>query len=144
MADRCSPAERSAIMARVRATNTGPELVVRRLVHRLGYRFRLHRRDLPGTPDLVLPRYRSVVFVHGCFWHRHDCRHGRRQPATNQAYWIPKLARNVERDAAVRKSLEESGWRVLTIWECQIGRSDLGDRIDRFLRGKSSNLRLAE
>lgn len=139
MADRCSPAERSAIMARVRATNTRPELVVRRLVHRLGYRFRLHRRDLPGTPDLVLPKYGAVVFVHGCFWHQHDCRHGRRQPATNQAYWIPKLARNVERDVAARKSLQELGWRVLTVWECQINKSDLEDRIDGFLRGKSSD-----
>lgn len=138
MADRCSPAERSAIMARVRAVNTGPEVVVRRLVHRLGYRFRLHRRDLPGTPDIVLPRYRAVVFVHGCFWHQHDCRHGRRQPATNQAYWLPKLARNVKRDAAARNALEELGWRVLTIWECQIGDSDLGVRIADFLRGNNS------
>ena len=80
-------------MARVRAANTRPEIAVRRLVHRLGYRFRLHRRDLPGTPDLVLPKYRAVVFVHGCFWHQHSCPRGRRQPASNRAYWGPKLAR---------------------------------------------------
>ena len=125
-------------MARVKAANTSPEVAVRRLVHGLGYRFRLHRRNLPGTPDLVLPKHRAVVFVHGCFWHQHDCRRGCRQPATNQAYWIPKLARNVERDAATRNALEELGWRVLTIWECQIGDSDLGVRIADFLRGNGS------
>ena len=122
-------------MARVKAANTRPEIVVRRLVHRLGYRFRLHRRDLPGTPDLVLPKYRAVVFVHGCFWHQHSCPRGRRQPASNQMYWDPKLARNVERDASARNALEGMGWRVFTIWECQIGATDLGECIDRFLRG---------
>ena len=121
-------------MARVKSGNTGPEVVVRRLVHRLGYRFRLHRRDLPGTPDLVLPRHRAVVFVHGCFWHQHHCRRGRRQPSSNQAYWGPKLARNVERDASARSALARMGWRVLTIWECEVGAPDLGGRIDRFLQ----------
>ena len=121
-------------MARVKATNTRPEIAVRRLVHRLGYRFRLHRRDLPGTPDLVLPKHRTVVFVHGCFWHQHDCRRGRRQPASNQAYWSPKLARNVARDASAKSALERLGWRVLTIWECQVTTLGLADRIDRFLR----------
>lgn len=125
-------------MARVKAANTSPEVAVRRLVHGLGYRFRLHRRNLPGTPDLVLPRHRTVVFVHGCFWHQHNCRRGRRQPATNQAYWIPKLARNVERDAAARNALEELGWRVLTIWECQIGDFNLGVRVASFLCGSGS------
>ena len=134
MKDRFSTDERSAIMARVKAANTRPEITVRRLVHRLGFRFRLHRRDLPGTPDLVLPKHRAVVFVHGCFWHQHSCPRGRRQPASNPSYWGPKLARNVERDASARNALERMGWRVLTIWECQIGRPDLGERIDRFLR----------
>ena len=83
-------------MARVKAADTRPEMAVRRLVHGLGYRFRLHRRNLPGTPDLVLPKYRAVIFVHGCFWHQHCCPRGRRQPASNQEYWGPKLARNVE------------------------------------------------
>ena len=124
-------------MARVRAANTSPEIVVRRLVHRLGYRFRLHRRDLPGTPDLVLPKHRAVIFVHGCFWHQHDCRRGRRQPASNQAYWGPKLARNVERDASARSDLQRMGWRVLTIWECKIAAAGLDDRIDRFLRSST-------
>lgn len=134
MTDRCSAEERSAIMARVRAKNTHPEIAVRRLVHGLGYRFRLHRRDLPGTPDLVLPKHRAVVFVHGCFWHQHDCRRGRRQPASNRAYWGPKLARNVERDRAAESALLRLGWRVFTVWECEITATDLADRIDRFLR----------
>ena len=121
-------------MSRVRAANTRPEIAVRRLFHRLGYRFRLHRRDLPGTPDLVLPKYRAVVFVHGCFWHQHDCRRGRRQPASNRAYWEPKLARNVERDESAKSALRRMGWRVLTIWECQIDEPGLTGRIERFLR----------
>lgn len=121
-------------MARVKGANTRPEIAVRRLVHRLGYRFRLHRRDLPGTPDLVLPKHRAVVFVHGCFWHQHSCPRGRRQPASNPSYWGAKLARNVERDESASNALEGMGWRVLTIWECQIGRPDLGERIERFLR----------
>ena len=120
-------------MARVGTANTGPEIAVRRLVHGLGYRFRLHRRDLPGTPDLVLPRHRTVVFVHGCFWHQHDCRRGR-QPGSNREYWRPKLARNVERDAKARSALREMGWRVLTIWECEIGTSGFRERVGRFLR----------
>ena len=120
-------------MARVKAKNTRPEVAVRRIFHGLGYRFRLHRHDLPGTPDLVLPKYRAVVFVHGCFWHQHSCPRGRRQPASNRMYWGPKLARNVARDATARSSLERMGWRVLTIWECQVGMADLGTVIDRFL-----------
>ena len=122
-------------MARVRAANTVPEMAVRRVVHKLGYRYRLHRRDLPGTPDMVLRKYRAVVFIHGCFWHQHSCRRRRTQPASNQEYWGPKLARNVERDAEASSALEEMGWRVLTIWECEIGALDLGDRINRFLQG---------
>ena len=133
--DRCSRKLRSAIMARVKAANTGPELAVRRVVHGLGYRFRLHRRDLPGTPDLVLPKHRAVVFVHGCFWHQHDCRRGR-PPATNEEYWGPKLKRNVERDASARMALRRMGWRVLTIWECEIGASGFRERVERFLRNR--------
>ena len=140
--DRCSPEARSAIMARVRAANTRPEIAVRRLVHGLGYRFRLQRRDLPGTPDLVLPRHRAVVFVHGCFWHQHTCRRGRRRPASNQAYWGPKLAGNVARDVTARRALEEMGWRVLTIWECEVGGADLDDRIDQFLRERHDQRRI--
>ena len=128
--DRYSREKRSA----VKAANASPEVAVRRLVHELGYRFRLHRLDLPGTPDLVVPRHRAVVFVNGCFWHQHDCRRGRRQPSSNQAYWSPKLARNVERDATARSRLAQMGWRVLTIWEWQVAAPELSDRIERFLR----------
>ena len=134
VSDQCSPAQRSAIMARIRATNTRPEIAVRQLLHRLGYRFRLHRRALPGTPDIVLPKHHAVIFVHGCFWHCHDCSRGRRQPATNRAYWLPKLAKNVERDAHSTVALQRMGWRVLTIWECQVGMPDMADQINRFLQ----------
>lgn len=111
--------EVSARMRRIRKTDTKPELIVRRLAHRLGYRYRLYRRDLPGTPDLVFPRLRKVIFVHGCFWHQHDCPLGRKQPSTNRDYWVPKLARNVERDRSARARLQNDGWRVLVIWECE-------------------------
>ena len=106
-------------MSCVRSTDTTPERVVRTLVHRLGYRFRLHRRDLPGCPDLVLPAHRTVIFVHGCFWHQHRCRRGRRAPQTNRAYWEAKLARNKRRDRRVRDQLRRLGWRVLIVWECE-------------------------
>ena len=106
-------------MSRIRKTNTKPEMVVRRLVHGMGFRFRLHRRDLPGTPDLVFPRLRKVIFVHGCFWHQHSCRLGAKQPTANPDYWLPKLARNVERDHQARMTLVGAGWKVLVIWECQ-------------------------
>jgi len=134
MSDRYSQSKRSAIMARVRAANTRPEIAVRRLVHRLGYRFRLYRRDLPGTPDLVLPKYRAVVFVHGCFWHRHHCARGQVLPASNRAYWQSKLGKNVERDASAMAALRQLGWRVLTIWECEVHTPSLAGRIHRFLR----------
>jgi DNA mismatch endonuclease, patch repair protein len=109
----------SARMSRIRKTNTKPEMVVRRLVHGMGFRFRLHRRGLPGTPDLVFPTLRKVIFVHGCFWHQHSCRLGAKQPSTNPDYWLPKLARNVERDHQARMALVKAGWKVLVIWECQ-------------------------
>ena len=119
MPDSLTPDRRSANMARIRSDNTRPEMVVRRLAHAMGYRFRLHRRDLPGKPDLVFPRRKKVVFVHGCFWHQHPgCRDGR-IPGTNRAYWEPKLARNVERDEAVQSALREAGWRVKVVWECE-------------------------
>lgn len=107
-------------MARIRKFNTRPEMAVRRLAHSLGYRFRLHVRGLPGTPDLVFPSLRKVIFVHGCFWHRHDCRDGRKLPSAKHDYWIPKFARNVQRDASVRQQLRAQGWDVLVVWECQL------------------------
>lgn len=110
---------RSKVMSRIRKTNTKPELVVRRLSHALGFRFRLHRSDLPGTPDLVFPRHRKVILVHGCWWHRHNCRLGRREPKSRRKYWIPKLKGNVARDRKVKRQLRRLGWSVLTVWECQ-------------------------
>ena len=99
--------------------DTKPELIVRRALHRLGYRFRLHRRDLPGNPDIVLPRLKTVIFVHGCFWHRHSCRDGRNMPRTRTNFWKAKFTRNVERDRTARRILRKAGWKVHVIWECQ-------------------------
>ena len=107
-------------MRRIRSKDTNPELVLRRLIHGLGYRFRLHRKDLPGRPDLVFAKRRKIVFVHGCFWHQHpDCREGR-IPGSRLDYWVPKLKKNQIRDAANRALLEEQGWKVLIIWECEL------------------------
>jgi DNA mismatch endonuclease, patch repair protein len=106
-------------MASIKKKDTRPELLVRRIAHRLGYRFRLHRADLPGTPDVVFPRYRAVINVHGCFWHRHDCRLAGKLPSRRAEYWLPKLKRNVERDAANRRELRKLGWRSLVVWECE-------------------------
>ncbi len=106
-------------MSRIKPTNTRPELLVRRALHASGYRFRLHRRDLPGRPDLVLPKHRLAVFVHGCFWHRHTCPRGR-LPKTNSEFWGEKISRNVERDAAAKDRLISLGWAVYTIWECEL------------------------
>lgn len=107
-------------MSRIRGRDTGPEMTVRRAAHRLGHRYRLHRRDLPGTPDLVFPRQRKVLFVHGCFWHRHSrCRFAY-EPKSNVEFWRLKFASNVQRDERVRQELERVGWRVLTLWECEV------------------------
>jgi DNA mismatch endonuclease (patch repair protein) len=112
-------------MRSIRKTDTRPELAVRRLAHRLGFRYRLHRRDLPGTPDLVFPSRKKVIFVHGCFWHQHDCPLGRKKPSANPKYWHPKLARNVARDAQNWERLRALGWDVLVIWECETRDSTL-------------------
>lgn len=107
-------------MSLVRSRDTSPELAVRQALHAAGYRFRLHRKDLPGRPDIVLPRYRTAVQVHGCFWHGHQCRRGRRVPSTNTDYWQAKIRRNRDRDAAAAQDLATGGWRVITVWECSI------------------------
>lgn len=111
--------ERSERMRRVRSRDTKPELLVRGLMHRLGYRFRKHRKDLPGSPDAVFPSRRKVVFVHGCFWHRHDCSAGRRLPKSRIDFWGPKLARNAQRDEENLAHLANMGWRALILWECE-------------------------
>lgn len=119
-ADTFTPAERSAVMRRVKGRDTTPELQVRRLLTRLGVRYRLHRRELPGSPDMTMSGRRLAIFVHGCFWHGHDCRRGARTPKTNVAYWTAKVARNRARDASATAALEALGWRTLTVWECAL------------------------
>lgn len=114
-----SPAERSRVMRAVKSGDTTPELIVRRLVHGLGYRYRLHAGDLPGKPDLVLPRHGKAIFVHGCFWHRHRCSAGQSTPASRVNYWQAKFERNVARDRANLRKLRREGWSVLVVWECQ-------------------------
>jgi DNA mismatch endonuclease, patch repair protein len=121
-------------MRRIRKRDTTPELVVRRIAHALGHRFRLHRRDLPGSPDLTFPRHRKVVLVHGCFWHQHEGCRLKRQPKSRLDYWLPKLARNVARDAEVQARLAEQDWEALVIWECETrDRDGIAARLTRFL-----------
>ena len=110
-------------MRAVKSRDTAPERAVRKIVHRMGYRFSLRRNDLPGKPDLAMPKYRVAIFVHGCFWHGHRCARGAREPKTNVAYWRAKVARNRARDVRVRAELRRRGWRVLTIHECQLRRA---------------------
>lgn len=111
--------KRSALMGRVGATNSAPEMAVRRAAHHLGCRYRLHRRDLPGTPDLVFPKLRKVILVHGCFWHRHEGCVRTTTPRTRRDFWLAKFEANVERDARVRHQLEDLGWEVFVVWECE-------------------------
>ncbi|MDZ7622437.1 MAG: very short patch repair endonuclease [Candidatus Competibacteraceae bacterium] len=112
--------ERSRTMRAVKSRDTAPEMTVRRLIFSMGYRYRLHRKDLPGKPDLVFSIRRKVIFVHGCFWHGHDCRRGAGVPKNNREYWERKIARNRERDCQHSADLERGGWAVLTLWECQV------------------------
>lgn len=118
--DRITSSQRSALMSKVRGKNTRPEEFVRSLLHRMCFRFRLHRKDLAGTPDIVLPKYRAVIFVHGCFWHRHPGCKKASMPQTNKGFWEIKLARNVERHAEITEELEQAGWRVFVVWECEL------------------------
>lgn len=138
MTDIYGPEKRSKIMARVLATGTKPEILVRKVAHGLGYRFRLHKANLAGRPDLVFPRHRKVIFVHGCFWHGHEnCKKAKR-PQTNRAFWDQKLSRNVERDQQNVATLEEAGWAILTVWECETrNRSQVIDKIRYFLEDNS-------
>lgn len=127
---------RSRVMKAVTSADTRLELMVRRSIHRMGYRYRLYRKDLPGTPDLVFPSRRKVIFIHGCFWHQHSCRQGNRLPKSRRDYWIPKLRRNTERDAENKKMLQEMGWDVMVIWECETrkaSRDTLCEKITSFL-----------
>ena len=115
-----NPEIRSRTMRAVKGKDTAPEMMVRRLVHSMGYRYRLHRQDLPGKPDLVFPRLRRIIFVHGCFWHGHECSRGARMPKANRAYWQNKIARNSLRDTKSVAALQSQGWQVSIIWECEL------------------------
>jgi DNA mismatch endonuclease (patch repair protein) len=132
--DTISKEARSALMARIRSKNTKPERVVRSILHRLGFRFRLHRKDLPGKPDIVLPRHRKIIFIHGCFWHGHSCALASK-PKSNQDYWREKIKNNRLRDHRVRRELIKQGWSVLELWECEIRKeTSLTDKLEAFMR----------
>lgn len=120
MMDNLTIEKRSANMRRIKSKDTSPELIVRKIIHKMGYRFRLHRKDLPGKPDLTFPSKKKVVFVHGCFWHQHENCEISRIPKSNRQYWVPKLRRNKFRDQEHQNSLKKLGWKVLVIWECEI------------------------
>ena len=135
MTDTLTIAERSRLMAKIRGKNTAPERAVRSLLHRAGYRFRIHVRGLPGTPDIVLPKHRAVVFVHGCFWHRHSGCKIAAMPKSHRKFWAAKFARNVANDRKCRRQLRRRGWRVATIWECQLKQPErVLAKINRLLR----------
>lgn len=118
--DTVDPKKRSEIMSHIRGKNTKPELLIRSLLHRSGFRFRIHRRDLPGCPDIVLPKYKTIIFVHGCFWHQHSGCKKSTLPQTNITFWKNKLKKNSDRDLFVQNELEKSGWKVIIIWQCEI------------------------
>ena len=127
--------KRSAIMSKIRHFDTPPERAVRSVLHRMGYRFRIHRRDLPGNPDIVLPRHKKIILVHGCFWHGHSfCTKGRRRPKTNSNLWKAKIEGNAQRDRLNLKRLRRRGWKVLVVWECQVGKATaIPKMLERFL-----------
>ena len=138
MADRLTPLKRSALMAKIKSKDTGPELRVRRVAHALGYRFRLHRKDLPGRPDLVFPRLRKAIMVHGCFWHRHPGCKQASKPKSRVDFWQAKFLRNMARDADALMALEILGWDVLVVWECEtegVAGKGLEERVRGFLGG---------
>lgn len=138
MVDIYDKIKRSSVMSRVATRNTGPEMTVRRIVFSLGYRYRLHVKNLPGSPDIVLPRHRKVILVHGCFWHRHCCRAGR-PPTSNTEFWLPKLQKNVERDRRNVVALQSLGWQCLIIWQCELKQPDaVAVRIKSFLAPEGS------
>lgn len=132
--DTLTPTQRSERMGRVRGKDTKPELIVRRILHALGYRYRLHRRDLPGCPDLVFGPRRQVIFVHGCFWHRHKCSLGDRMPKSRVDFWKPKLEANQQRDRQQQAALRRLGWQILVVWECELAHEEqLQNKLIAFL-----------
>ena len=129
MADVVSPEVRSRMMSGIRGKDTKPEMIVRRGLHAMGFRYKLHDKRLPGRPDLVLPKYRAVIFVHGCFWHKHDCKYFK-WPKTRKEFWRSKIEKNVARDKTAMEVLKNSGWRVAVVWECSFrDASDVSERI---------------
>lgn len=129
---------RRRTMQAVKSKDTGPEMTVRRLAHRMGYRFRLHSKYLPGRPDMVFPRLRKVVFVHGCFWHGHTCVRGARVPTRNRDYWLEKVQRNRLRDASALRSIKERGWDATVLWECEIRNEEqIANALQTFLESKT-------
>jgi DNA mismatch endonuclease (patch repair protein) len=137
MTDVFTKDKRSWIMSRVKGRDTKPEILVRSLVHRMGFRFRLHRRDLPGKPDIVLPRHKKVIFVHGCFWHGHKQCSRSKRPTTNERFWNKKLDGNIERDKRFRRKLHRMGWKVVVVWQCETRNPEkLLQKLERFLYGE--------
>lgn len=135
MADKFTPEERSRIMSRVRNRDTKPEKTVRSLLHAMGHRFRLHRKDLPGKPDIVLPKHKKVVFVHGCFWHGHAGCPRAARPTSNTEFWNKKIDKNMARDAAAQKDLSTLGWKHLIVWQCEMrDLPALTDKLEQFLK----------
>lgn len=139
--DKLAPERRSENMRRIRGKNTGPELTVRKICRELGFTgYRIHRKDLPGKPDLAWIGRKLAIFVHGCFWHGHDCEEGVRKPKSNRDYWIPKIERNRQRDAEHEAELRISGWGVLTVWECELNERELlSKRLRKFLSVNTQN-----
>jgi DNA mismatch endonuclease, patch repair protein len=136
MTDVFSKEKRSWIMSRVKGRDTKPEILVRSFVHRMGFRFRVQRRDLPGNPDIVLPRHGKVILVHGCFWHGHKSCARSKRPTTNKGFWNKKLDRNIERDKRFRRMLRSMGWKVLIVWQCETRKPEnLLGKLERFLHG---------
>lgn len=138
MTDIVDPRTRSAMMASIRGKNTKPEIIVRRFLHRLGFRFRLHRRDLPGRPDIVLPKYRTVVEVRGCFWHRHEGCPFAYMPQSNREFWEAKLNGNRERDQRNLQELTKLGWRAIEVWECELGDDGILERLPGMIRERAA------
>ena len=139
MTDVFTPEKRSAVMRRVKGRDTSPELAVRRILREAGIGYRLGGVGLPGRPDVVMKGRRVALFVHGCFWHGHDCPRGARQPKANAAYWIAKIGRNRARDVSARTALEADGWRVVTVWECEMKAPDFAARLVAEVRGQAAS-----
>ena len=148
MVDHVKPEKRSQIMAAVKGKDTKPEFLIRRLLHAAGYRYRLHRKDLPGRPDMVLRKYNAIVFIHSCFWHGHGCKRSKNLPKTNTEFWKEKIEKNNRRDTNNIQLLKSMGWRVCVIWECALKRQgriddeELVSRISAWLKGRDDYLEI--